>query len=111
MRNDSGKVTAFRLMSIYLPRFNSQELEAIFQYGLNTKENLLHDLETVVQAVKQPEIRAAFSGARDKLEPIPPEDCRRLMADIRAAYKGRHEQSIRQRQQAAAKTRKNHIER
>ncbi len=28
------------------------------------------------------------------------------MADIRAAYKGRHEQSIRQRQQAAGKPRK-----
>ena len=111
VRNDSGKITAFRLMSSYLARFNSQELEAIFQYGLNTKENLLHDLETVVQAVKQPEIRAAFSGARDKLEPIPPEDCRRLMADIRAAYKGRHEQSIRQRQRAADKSRRTDMER
>lgn len=111
VRNDSGKVTAFRLMSSYLTRFNRQELEAIFQYGLNTKENLLHDLEAVVQAVKQPEIRAAFSSARDKLEPIPPEDCRRLMADIRAAYKGRHEQSIRQRQQAAGKPRKRDMER
>lgn len=36
VRNDSGKITAFRLMSSYLARFNSQELEAIFQYGLNT---------------------------------------------------------------------------
>ena len=111
VRDDSGKVTAFRLMSIYLTRFSGQELEAIFQYGLNTKENLLHDLEAVVQAVKQPEIRAAFSGARDKLESIPPEDCCRLMADIRAVYKGRHEQSIRQRQQAAEKSRRTDIER
>lgn len=109
VRDDSGKVTAFRLMSSYLTRFSGQELEAIFQYGLNTKENLLHDLEAVVRAVKQPEIRAVFSGARDKLEPIPPEECRRLMADIRAAYKGRHEQSIRQR--AAAKSRRTDMER
>ena len=111
VRDDSGKVTAFRLMSSYLTRFSGQELEAIFQYGLNTKENLLHDLEAVVQAVKQPEIRAAFSGARNKLEPIPPEECRRLMADIRAAYKGRHEQSIRQRQQTAGKSKRRDRER
>ena len=111
VRDDSGKVTAFRLMSSYLTRFSGQELEAIFQYGLNTKENLLHDLEAVVRVVKQPEIRAAFSGARDKLEPIPPEDCRRLMADIRAAYKGRHEQSIRQRQRAAGKSKRRDMER
>lgn len=111
VRDDSGKITAFRRMSSYLTQFNSQELEAIFQYGLNTKENLLHDLEAVVQAVKQPEIRAAFSGARNKLEPIPPEECRRLMADIRAAYKGRHEQSIRQRQRAAGKSKRRDRER
>lgn len=111
VRDDRGKVTAFRCMSSYLTRFNSRELEAIFQYGLNTKENLLQDLEAVVQVVKQPEIRAAFSGARDKLEPIPPEDCRRLMADIRAAYMGRHEQSLRQRQQAAGKSRRKDMER
>ena len=64
-----------------------------------------------MQAVKQPEIRAAFSGARNKLESIPPEDCRRLMADIRAAYKGRHEQSIRQRQQSAGKSKRRDRER
>ena len=29
VRNDSGKITAFRLMSSYLARFNSQELEAM----------------------------------------------------------------------------------
>lgn len=109
VRNDSGKVTAFRRMSRYLIYFTGEEQEAIFQYGLNTKENLIHDLDVVAQAVKQPEIRAAFSGARDKLEPIPPEECRRLMADIRAAYKGRHEQSIRQRQQAAGKSRRRDI--
>lgn len=109
--NDSGKVTAFRHMSRYLIYFTGKEQEAIFQYGLNTKENLIRDLEVVVQAVKQPAIRVVFSGALDRLKPIPPEDCRRLMADIRAAYKGRHEQSIRQRQRAAAKTRKNDMER
>ena len=111
VRNDSGKVTAFRRMSRYLIYFTGEEQEAIFQYGLNTKENLIHDLDVVAQAVKQPEIRAAFSGARDKLEHIPPEDCRRLMADIRAAYKGRHEQSIRQRQQAAGKSKRRDRER
>lgn len=109
--SDSGKVTAFRHMSRYLIYFTGNEQEAIFQYSLNTKENLLHDLEAVVRAVKQPEIRAAFSGARDKLEPIPPEECCRLMADIRAAYKGRHEQSIRQRQRAAGKSRRTDMER
>ena len=109
--NSRGKVTAFRHMSPHLTYFTGAEQEVIFQYGLNTKENLIHDLEAVVRAVKQPEIRAAFSGARDKLEPIPPEECRRLMADIRAAYKGRHEQSIRQRQRAAGKSKRRDMER
>lgn len=111
VRNSRGKVTAFRRMSRYLIYFTGEEQEAIFQYGLNTKENLIHDLDVVAQAVKQPEIRAAFSGARDKLKSIPPEDCRRLMADIRAAYKGRHEQSIRQRQRAATRAKKHDVER
>ena len=111
VRDDNGKVTAFRHMSRYLIYFTGKEQEAIFQYGLNTKENLIYDLDAVIRAVKQPEIRAAFSGARDKLQPIPPEECRRLMADIRAAYKGRHEQSIRQRQQAAGKSRRRDMER
>ena len=71
VRDDSGKVTAFRLMSSYLTRFSGQELEAIFQYGLNTKENLLHDLEAVVQAVKQPEIRAAFPAHEISWSPSP----------------------------------------
>ena len=109
--NSRGKVTAFRHMSPHLTYFTGAEQEVIFQYGLNTKEILIHDLEAVVQAIKHPAIHAVFSGALNRLIPIPPEECRRLMADIRAAYKGRHEQSIRQRQQAAAKTRKNHMER
>lgn len=111
VRNGRGKVTAFRHMSPHLTYFTGAEQEVIFQYGLNTKENLIHDLESVVQAVKHPAIRALFSSTLERLKPIPSEDCRRLMADIRAVYKDRHEQTIQQRQRAAAKTRKNHMER
>jgi len=74
VRNEDGAITGFRQMSAYLHQFSGEEQKLIFQYALNTKSNLLEDLD---------------------------QECIRLMADIRAAYKERNLESIRQRQKAA----------
>ena len=40
VRDENGAVTAFRRMSEYLPRFSAEEQALIFQYGMNTRDNL-----------------------------------------------------------------------
>lgn len=112
VRDEDGRITAFRRMSEHLPQFASEEQKLIFQYAMNTKEHLLADLEAPMRVLKDDRLRALFSGTRDKLAQIPADACTRLMADIRAAYKGRSEQSIRERQKAAHKpTKKRSAER
>lgn len=113
LHDDNGKVTAFRRMSGYLPRFTGEEQRLISQYAMNTKENLLDDLTAALRVLKQPQLQALFFGTREKLAQIPSAACVRLMADIRAAYKERNEQSIRQRLAAAHKkpTKKRSMER
>ena len=104
VRDENGAVTAFRRMSEYLPRFSAEEQALIFQYGMNTRDNLVADLTAALPALaRSPQVRGLFASTAEKLKLIPAEDCQRLMADIRAAYKGRSEQSIRERQHAARK--------
>lgn len=103
VRDEDGRITAFRRMSEHLPQFTGEEQKLIFQYAMNTKEHLLADLEAPLRVLKDARLRALFSGTREKLAQIPTDACTRLMADIRAAYKGRSEQSIRERQRAAHK--------
>ena len=80
------------------------EQALIFQYGMNTRDNLVADLTAALPALaRSPQVRGLFASTAEKLKLIPAEDCQRLMADIRAAYKGRGEQSIRERQHAARK--------
>lgn len=104
VRDEDGEVTGFRKMSPHLSAFSGQEQKLIYQYAMNTKENLLDDLEQILRVMKNPELHQRIAGTRDKLSRIPDQECVRLMADIRAAYKGRHLESIRQRQKAAQKS-------
>ena len=99
-----GEVTGFRQMSQHLSTFSGEEQKLIYQYAMNTKENLLDDLGQLLRVMKNPELHQRIAGTRDKLSRIPDRECVRLMADIRAAYKGRHLESIRQRQKMAQKS-------
>ena len=101
VRNKDGAITGFRQMSAYLHQFSGEEQKLIFQYALNTKSNLLEDLEQILKIVKNQQLRQLVSGTCEKLARIPDRECIRLMADIRAAYKERNLESIRQRQKAA----------
>ena len=101
VRNENGAITGFRQMSAYLHQFSGDEQKLIFQYALNTKSNLLEDLEQILKIVKNQQLRQLVSGTCEKLARIPDRECIRLMADIRAAYKERNLESIRQRQKAA----------
>ena len=107
VRDEDGTVTAFRRMSECLTYFTAGEQQTIFQYAMNTPEHLIEDLTAALpQLKKAPQVYDLFDSTAKKLRQIPPDKCRRLMADIRAAYKGRNEQSIRERQQAAEKSAK-----
>ena len=101
VRNKDGAITGFRQMSAYLHQLSGEEQKLIFQYALNTKNNLLEDLEQILKIVKNQQLRQLVSGPCEKLAIIPDPECIRLMADIRAAYKERNLESIRQRQKAA----------
>lgn len=101
VRNKDGAITGFRQMSAYLHQFSGEEQKLIFQYALNTKNKLLEDLEQILKIVKNQQLRQLVSGTCEKLARIPDRECIRLMADIRAAYKERNLESIRQRQKAA----------
>lgn len=101
VRNEDGAITGFRQMSAYLHQFSGEEQKLIFQYALNTKSNLLEDLEQILKIVKNQQLRQLVSGTCEKLAIITDRECIRLMADIRAAYKERNLESIRQRQKAA----------
>ena len=101
VRNKDGAITGFRQMSAYLHQFSGEEQKLIFQYALNTKSNLLEDLEQILKIVKNHQLRQLVSGTCEKLARIPDRECIRLMADIRATYKERNLESIRQRQKAA----------
>ena len=101
VRNKDGAITGFRQMSAYLHQFSGEEQKLIFQYALNAKNKLLEDLEQILKIVKNQQLRQLVSATCEKLAIIPDRECIRLMADIRAAYKERNLESIRQRQKAA----------
>ena len=57
VRNEDGAITGFRQMSAYLHQFSGEEQKLIFQYALNTKSNLLEDLEQILKIVKNQQLR------------------------------------------------------
>ena len=107
VRDDNGKITSFRRMAGCLGWFSGEEQQIIFQYAMNTPEHLIEDLTAALPALKKsPQVHDLFLSTAEKLKQVPPGECQRLMSDIRSAYKGRNEQSIRERQQAAEKSAK-----
>ena len=107
VRDEDGAVYAFRHMSRHLSHFTGEEQPTIFQYAMNTPEHLIEDLTAALPALKKsPQVYDLFFSTVEKLKQVPPDARQRLMADIRAAYKGRHEQTIQERQQAAARSAK-----
>ena len=107
VRDEDGAVIAFRRMNEYLTSFTPGEQQTIFQYAMNTPEHLIEDLTAALPALKKsPQVHSLFASTMEKLKQVPSGECQRLMADIRAAYKGRQEQSIRERQRAAEKSAK-----
>ena len=107
VRDDNSKITSFRRMAGCLGWFSGEEQQIIFQYAMNTPEHLIEDLTAALPALKKsPQVHDLFLSTAEKLKQVPPGECQRLMSDIRAAYKGRNEQSIRERQQAAEKSAK-----
>ncbi len=107
VRDEDGDICAFRRMSDCLTRFTAEEQQTIFQYAMNTPEHLIEDLTAALpQLKKAPQVHSLFASTVEKLKQVPSGECQRLMADIRAAYKGRQEQTIRERWQAAEKSAK-----
>ena len=105
VRDDNGKITSFRRMAGCLGWFTGEEQQTIFQYAMNTPEHLIEDLTAALPALKKsPQVHDLFLSTIEKLKQVPPGECQRLMADIRTAYKGRYEQSIRDRLKAAQKS-------
>ena len=105
VRDEDGSIYAFRHMSRWLTHFTAEEQELIYGHAMNTRDNLVQDLAAALpQLKKAPQVYDLFSNTVKKLCQVPEHDCPRLLADIRAAYKGRNLQSIRERQQAAEKS-------
>ena len=105
--DEKGAVKAFRKMDRFLSLFTGEEQKLIFQYPLNTPEHLIEDLTAALPALgRDPRTHALFSETIKKFNQVPPGNCVRLMADIHAAYKGRAEQTIRERQNSAHKATK-----
>ena len=105
VRDDEGVVYAFRRMSDHVTSFTAGEQALIYAHGMNTRDNLVEDLTAALPALKMSSaVYDLFTSTIEKLSKVPEHDCPRLMADIRAAYKGRHEQEIRERQKAAEKS-------
>lgn len=102
VRDEFGGLTGFRRVSQYVSCFNSQELELIYSYATSPDENLLEQLRMVGQRLKgSSETQALFAGTAEKLGQIPSSEHRRLTADVYAAWKERHMEYLRSRQQNA----------
>ena len=63
VRDENGKITAFRKMARSLSWFSGEEQHLIFQYALNTPEHLIEDLTAALPALKRSEpVHALFSS-------------------------------------------------
>lgn len=97
VKNEAGKICAFRRMSEYLHFFSGAEQELIFRYGKNTKDELLKDLTATLPSFREsPEIWHLFCGTMEKVRLIPDSKFPRFLADIQAVYQER--QAIHQKE-------------
>ena len=87
-------INAFRLMNQWVITFTPDEQALIAQYALNTKTNLMDDLQEILKIRVPASFHTLVQSTLEKLTLIPDEECRRLMADIYAVYRQRNLRSL-----------------
>lgn len=79
-------------------RFTQSELELIYQYAMpGGKDATLTELRAVRRAAKEPLTKAIVENTIDKLLEVPEPECSRFIADTKARFLERRDQSIRDR--------------
>lgn len=78
-------------------KFTNSELEMIYQYAAPTKEETLAGLKEIVPVIKDTLTRVIVENAIDKLMKIPEPECSRFIADTKAYFLEKRDNSIRRR--------------
>ena len=81
-------------MNQWVITFTPDEQALIAQYALNTKANLMDDLQEILKIRVPASFHTLVQSTLEKLTLIPDEECRRLMADIYAVYRQRNLRSL-----------------
>ena len=78
-------------------KFTNSELEMIYQYAAPTKEETLAGLKEIVPVIKDTLTRVIVENTIDKLMKIPEPECSRFIADTKAHFLEKRDNSIRRR--------------
>lgn len=78
-------------------KFTNSELEMIYQYAAPTKEETLAGLKEIVPVIKDTLTRVIVENTIDKLMKIPEPECSRFIADTKARFLEKRDNSIRRR--------------
>lgn len=78
-------------------KFTNSELEMIYQYAAPTKEETLTGLKEIVPVIKDTLTRVIVENTIDKLKKIPEPECSRFIADTKAYFLEKRDNSIRRR--------------
>lgn len=78
-------------------KFTNSELEMIYQYAAPTKEETLAGLKEIVPVIKDTLTRVIVENTIDKLMKIPEPECSRFIADTKAYFLEKRDNSIRRR--------------
>lgn len=78
-------------------KFTNSELEMIYQYAAPTKEETLTGLKEIVPVIKDTLTRVIVENTIGKLKKIPEPECSRFIADTKAYFLEKRDNSIRRR--------------
>ena len=78
-------------------KFTDSELEMIYQYAAPTKAETLAGLQEIVPLIKDTLTRVIVENSIDKLTKIPEPECSRFIADTKAYFLEKRDNSIRRR--------------
>lgn len=78
-------------------KFTNSELEMIYQYAATDKAATLAGLNEIVPVIKDTLTRVIVENTIDKLMKIPEPECSRFIADTKAYYLEKRDNSIRRR--------------
>lgn len=78
-------------------KFTKSELEMIYQYAAPTKKETLDGLKEIVPVTKDTLTRVIVENAIDKLTKIPEPECSLFIADTKALFLQKRDNSIRRR--------------